>query len=205
MGLDAKNFSHNTNLIFRGERKNARRVRKSANGGKNLCSLHECVANKSSFSMTNYYKKRWKMRKYCRQREIRWAHNGENGKDWKSKPSHFYWGEIFSHPETLNQLISRGRVEKHQFNFSFSISARTLAWRKYQESIFACRSASPRPPTQIAAHFSSSSESEYFYEEISFFIAIWKKMRFCFFSGWRKSARLRGLYVNDLLNNLWRS
>lgn len=25
--------------------------------GKNLCSLHECVADKSSFSMTNYYKK----------------------------------------------------------------------------------------------------------------------------------------------------
>lgn len=70
------------------------------------------------------------MRKYCRQREIRWAHNGENGEDWKSKPSHFYWGEIFSHPKTLNQLISQARVERHKFNFAFLL-AMVSVWKHF--------------------------------------------------------------------------
>jgi hypothetical protein len=173
--MEPGTFHITPNLISRGER------RKKCGRGKNLCSLHECVANKSSFSMTNYYEKRWKMRKYCRQREIR-----AQWRRLKVKAESFLLRRDFSRTrETLNQLISRGRVEKHKFNSASSPLRRMAsAWRqKYQESIF----RRFLPPLLFGAHtncrtFFIIERREYCYEEISLFYRNLKENEFL---GWK--------------------
>lgn len=81
--------------------------------GKNLCSLHECVANKSSFSMTNYYKK-VKNEKILptneRKRDPK-GHIKQRGKKQKKtekieSQSEVIFIEPKAAPETLNQLNS---------------------------------------------------------------------------------------------------
>lgn len=105
------------------ERKKSRGSEKSWD----LCSLHECVANKSSFRW-QIITKRWKMRKYCRRTSNKkrvptnrqWRKPGEDG---KSKRSHFYRKNF--RPGTLNQLNFLWSGYRHKFNFCFPISLPT--------------------------------------------------------------------------------
>lgn len=85
-------------------------------GGKNLCSLHECVANKSSFSMTNYYKKVKNEKILLANRRARsGTGSDELTMEWKEKEdgksrSRVIFIEAKSLSKTLNQLNALGRV-----------------------------------------------------------------------------------------------
>lgn len=143
---------------------------KRKKGGKNLCSLHECVTNKSSFSMTNYYKKGEKWGNIAEEKKrVRMSIQWRKGKDWKSKPSHFYWAETSTRDiKSIEYSAWVGNI-----NLIFSPFAHSSSLQLFRKPF-------SLPRTQIATHFSSSS-GEIFYGKISFFIA--RKNDFSAFSG----------------------
>jgi hypothetical protein len=143
-----------------------KKARKSSgSGGRNLCSLQECVTNKSSFSMTNYYKKVKNEKILPTKRDPMRTQWREIRKIESQSRVIFIEARFFSHPETLNQLISGGRVEQHKFNFFFFFfsSWPWLERKKYHEGTFAEVFHSPPPSSINCRTFFIIEWREYFY------------------------------------------